>query len=225
VFADTPPIVAVMVVVPEPVGVAAPFVSTIATVTSDDVHTTWGVIVSLLPSLKCPTALNCCVPPRAAVGVAGVSRIDVRVAPVIVACADPTTPFNTAPIVAVPCATPIAPPKLPGTLLIIATDADEDVQVTDGVRSCVVPSCNVPVAVKRKYVPAATVSVAGVIAIAVTGSTVMVAVADCPPRVAVMVVVPALIPVMDPCALIVATVVSELCQATSVPTVTELPSL
>jgi len=178
VLADTAPIVAVIVVVPEPEGVAAPTLSTIATVTSDDVHTTCGVMVSLLPSLKCPTALNCCESPRATVGVAGVSMIEVRVAPVIVACAAPTTPLSTAPIVAVPGVRPIAPPKLPGTLLMIPTATDDDVHVTDGVRSCVVPSCSVPVAVKRKKVPAATVSVPGVIAMDVNGSTFMVAVAD-----------------------------------------------
>src|SRR5689334_17759702 len=120
-----PPIVALIVVVPDPEGVAAPTLSTIATVTSEDVQVTCGVIVSLLPSLKCATTRNCCEPPSATVGIAGVSESDVNVAFVIVACAAPTTPFNTAPIVAVPGVRPIAPPKLPGTLLMIPTAAED----------------------------------------------------------------------------------------------------
>ena len=139
-LADTPSIVAVIVVVPDPDGVAAPLLSTMATVTSDDFQRTCGVIVSLLPSLKWPTALNCCEPPSATVGVAGVNVIDVRVAPVIVAWEEPTIPFSTAPIVAVPGVSPITPPKFPGTLLMIPTAADDDVHVTDDVRFWVVPS-------------------------------------------------------------------------------------
>lgn len=84
VFDETVPIVAVIVELPVPELSAAPFASTIATPTSEDVQLTWFVSVSVLPSLKFPTALNCWLVPRAIEGFAGVRVMDDSVAPVTV---------------------------------------------------------------------------------------------------------------------------------------------
>jgi hypothetical protein len=75
---------------------------------------------------------------------AGVTVIDSRAAEVTVSCAEPLTAPAVAVIVVWPAPRLFATP----VELMVATDADEDVQLTDAVRFCVVPSLNVPVAVK-----------------------------------------------------------------------------
>jgi hypothetical protein len=49
-------------------------------------------------------------------------------------------------IVVVPAATGVALPLLPAALLIVATDGTDELQVADVVRSCIVLSEKVPVA-------------------------------------------------------------------------------
>jgi hypothetical protein len=49
-------------------------------------------------------------------------------------------------IVVVPVPTEVAMPLLPAALLMVATDVTDELQVADMVRSCVVLSENVPVA-------------------------------------------------------------------------------
>jgi hypothetical protein len=99
-------------------------------------------------------------------------------------------------------------------LLIEATEAGEDVQVAAPVKTWVVPSANVPVAVKGTPISCGTLVTAGAIDIDASGdaATTKLAVALKDPSCAVMVVVPADCPVA--CApFIVATVVSEELQA------------
>ena len=83
-------------------------------------------------------------------------------------------------------------------LLIVATEAWEEDQVTDEVTSCELPSENVPVAVNCSDVWTAMVAVAGVTVIEVTVGAVTDRLALPPtcPKVAVI--------VADPCALAVA---------------------
>jgi hypothetical protein len=67
-------------------------------------------------------------------------------------------------MVAVPCPELVASPLLPTALLIIATAADDELQVAVVVTSCVVPSVYVPVARNCCIVPSAIDESAGVIA-------------------------------------------------------------
>jgi len=60
----------------------------------------------------------------------------------------PPGAVNRAVIVELPAVTPVASPFVPPALLTVATEALEDVQLTAEVRSWVVPSLNVPIAVK-----------------------------------------------------------------------------
>jgi hypothetical protein len=59
---------------------------------------------------------------------------------------EPEMPPDTAMIVVVPVPTEVALPLLPETLLMVATDGTDELQVADVVRSCVVVSEKVPVA-------------------------------------------------------------------------------
>ncbi len=54
---------------------------------------------------------------------------------------------DAAVMVVLPAATPEARPLDPPALLIVATAGADELQVTDAVRTCVVPSVYVPVAV------------------------------------------------------------------------------
>ncbi len=60
-------------------------------------------------------------------------------------------PFCVAPIVLVPAATPVTRPAA----VIVATDEFDELQVTEFVRSCVLPSLKVPAAVNWALVPLA----------------------------------------------------------------------
>lgn len=85
---------------------------------------------------------------------------------------DNTVKPQTFPKVAVkvvgPGVTEVANPFEPAALLIIATDLDEDPQVTDVVRFLVVPSEYFPVAVNCCAVPKAILGLAGVTSIEVS---------------------------------------------------------
>ncbi len=106
--------------------------------------------------------------------------IELSVAFVTVNEATPTCPENTAITVAVPGATPAAWPNDPEASLMIATAGFDDVHSTELVIFCVVASASVAVATKPIDVFSATLPLAGVILIAVTPSTVRLAVALTP---------------------------------------------
>jgi hypothetical protein len=96
----------------------------------------------ILPSLKVPVAVNCCVSPSGSDGIAGVTEIVDSVAAVTVRFPEPTTEPNVAVICVVPVAAVIASP-------VALTDAIEvlaDAQLTWVVRFRVLPSVNMPVA-------------------------------------------------------------------------------
>src|SRR6185369_1385086 len=122
-------------------------------------------------------------------------------AAVTVRTVEPVTAPEVALMVVVPVATPVARPWLPLVLLIVATPVSDDAHVTEVVRSWVLPSLKVPVAVNC-WVPATLIEgFAGVTAIdcnaggGVTVSTVEPVTA---PEVALMVVVPAATAVARP---------------------------
>lgn len=109
-------------------------------------------------------AVNCLVVPFAIDGVAGVTEMETSVADVTVNVVEPLTPLvgSVAVIVVVPIAMDVAKPLEPAALLtttfgepvaleiallIVAAPVLDELHVTAVVRSCVVPSVNVPVAV------------------------------------------------------------------------------
>jgi hypothetical protein len=76
-------------------------------------------------------AVNCCVVPSAMLGIGGVSAIDTKVAgdTVKVTGAEVMAPF-AAVMRLVPAATDVARPLEPAALLIVATDAVAEAQVS-----------------------------------------------------------------------------------------------
>jgi hypothetical protein len=125
-------------------------------------------------------------------------------------------------IVVVPAATGVAFPIAPAVLLIVAMDADDELQVTDKVIFCVLLSEKVPVAVNCSVVPGAMPGLAGVTAIDTSFAEVTVSTVEPEmlPKVAVIVVVPAAtgvtIPLEPAVLLIVATDVASELQVTDV---------
>jgi len=83
-----------------------------------------------------PVALNCCVVPTAIEAFAGVTANETRAAGVTFIVVEPLTLPRTALIVLLPGATLVAKPPT----LMVATFFEEEVQVTEFVRFCVLPS-------------------------------------------------------------------------------------
>ena len=217
----TDPSAAVIVVVPPPTAVASPMVGAVmlmvATELFDDVHSTDAVISWVVPSLKFPVALNCSVVPSAIVVVADDMVMKLSVAGVTVSVVDPEMPPNHAVMVVVPPpgATGVAIPLNPAALLIVATPASAEVQVTSAVMSSTEPSSYVPLAENCTGSANETLGSVGVtwIDTSVVAFTVRSVLPDTPANVTVMVVNPApteLASPLEPGALsTVATVVDE----------------
>ena len=81
--------------------------------------------------------------PTAIVGLAGVTAIETSAALLTVSVVDPLTDPNVAVIVVFPNPVLVAKP----VLLIVATPVFVELQLTDAVRNCVLPSLYVPMAV------------------------------------------------------------------------------
>ena len=144
-------------------------------------------------SVNVPIAVNCCVVPSAIEGAAGVTAIDTNAAGATVSEAVPLTAPDVAIIVTVPCATVLASPFVGTESPIVATLPVPALQCTVAVRSGVVPSVNVPVAVNCCMVPSGIVVVSGFTAIDTTaaGVTVIAALPTTALTVAVMCAAPA----------------------------------
>ena len=216
-----------MVVDPVPAVLANPPALMVATLTSEDDQVTCAVRFSVLPSLKLPVAVNCWVPPNDMVAGSGVTVMELRVALVTVKVAPPDCPANRAVMVAVPGATPVARPLVGDALLTVATEAGDEVQLTELVRFWVLWSANVPMALNWVAVCSATVAVAGVTVtvLRVDDSTTNAALPLTEPCWAVMVAVPADWPVTWPKLLMLATLVAEELQVTTSVTLAVEPSL
>jgi hypothetical protein len=136
----TEPSVAVMAVVPPPEAFAIPELDIVATEEFEEFQET-PTSACVLPSLKVPVAVNCSLVPAAIVLCGADTAMDTRVAGstfrVAVSDIAPTLPV----MVVVPVAIPVAIPEES----MVATPVDDEDHVTF-VRSCVVPSVNVPVA-------------------------------------------------------------------------------
>src|SRR6266436_3898499 len=206
VFPETSPKVAVIVMGPPAATDVAkpcdpPALLIVATAVLDELQVTWVVRSCVVLSLKVPVAVNCRVVPFAILGVVGVTVIVDRFAAVTVSVVLPETPPKVAVIVVVPAATDVARPCDPPALLIVATAVLDELHVTWVVRSCVVLSLKVPVAVNCRVVPFAILGVVGVTVIVdrIAAVTVSVVLPETPPKVAVIVVVPAATDVAKPC--------------------------
>jgi len=182
------PEMAVMVAVPATAAVAKPLRLTVATGVLDEIQMTSVVISWVVPSEYNPEAANCRVTPPGMLGLAGVTDIEDRVAEVTVRVAFPEVAPEAAVMVVIPGAMAVAKP-LRSTA---ATDVLDEVQMTCGVISKLVPS---------EYVPEATncgVNPTGMLGLAVVTDmdvrvglvTVRVLLPEAVPEVAVMVAVP-----------------------------------
>jgi hypothetical protein len=76
----TVPLVAVMVVFPELTLAAMPVELIVATPAADEPQVDVEVMSLVVPSLKCPVAVNCCVAPAVTVGFVGPTVMDCKVA-------------------------------------------------------------------------------------------------------------------------------------------------
>jgi len=164
------------------------------------------------PSLNVPSATNCCVPPWATVGFAGVISTDSSVPVPIVTAVDPVTPKAAAVTVSVPaffaCRIPL--PRMFARLFF------EERHVTF-VNVAVLPSLYVPTAVNFSEVPFCTRPFDGEIAIetSVTLETVSCVELLTDPSIAVIVVVPMERLVASPWFVMVATPGAEELQRTA----------
>jgi hypothetical protein len=131
----TDPDVAVIVVVPPLTPAASPLELMLATELADELHVT-DVNSCVLPSSKLPTALNCCCVPTAIEGVAGLTEIEVKFAATTVSVEVSVNEPKVAVIVVCPAATVVASPEP----AIVATEVEDEVQVTPVLRSALDPS-------------------------------------------------------------------------------------
>ena len=144
----------------------------------------------------------------AIVGFAGVTAIDWRVVAVTVSTVDPLMEPSVAEMVEVPVPTAVARPAV----VIVATDVVAEAQLTWPVRSCVVLSLYVPVAVNCWVSPLAMLGLAGVTVIDWSAAVVTVSTVEplMEPSVAEIVEVPVPTAVASPVVLMDATdVVAE----------------
>ncbi len=206
------PEVAVMVAVPPATAVARPVLVTVATDKLDELQVTEEVITLVVPSENVPVAVNCWVPPRDMVGLAGVTATEDRVAEVTVRAVLPEIVPEVALMVELPPAMAAARPLL----LMEATDVFDELQVTDVLISWVVPSENVPLAVNCWVAATDILGFAGVTEMEdrVAVLTVRTVLPETVPEVAVMVELPAPMTVARPLLLMVATDVVEEFQVT-----------
>lgn len=118
--------------------------------------------------------------------------IDTRAAGFTTSVAVTLTDPELMPIVVVPVPSVVASPAVPAVLLIVATVAAVELQWPLCVKSCVVPSVNVPTAVNCWVAPRGIVAVGGLIAIDTSAAAVTVSSVELltVPEVALMLAVP-----------------------------------
>jgi hypothetical protein len=202
VTADVPltePEAAVIVVVPRFRAVASPLAVIDATPVFEELHVAVPVMSCVDPSEKVPIAVNCCKVPREIERFAGVTAIEVTVAPVTVSVALEEMPTDVAVMAELPAAIAMARPGTPLALMLAAAEFP-DVHCAELVMFCVLPSENVPVAMNCVVVPGAIDAVNGEIEIARNAAlvTVTVALEEMPPEVAVTVAEPTPVAIASP---------------------------
>lgn len=169
----------------------------------------------MLPSEKVPVAVNCCIVPKAIVAFAGLTAMETRAGAPTVSCAVPEVCPTEAEMLVIPCPALLASPAVPGLLLTIATAVEDEFHVAVPVKSWVLPSLYVPVAVNCCVAPSEIEADGGLTAIEtnIAGVTVNVAAPLNIPEDALIVVVPTAKALASPCdpeaSLIVATFAAE----------------
>jgi hypothetical protein len=188
----TPDKAAVMTVVPVASVAAFPAVpAMVATCVLEDVQAAVAVMSLVVPSEKVPVAVNCCVSPRATIGLTGVTAIETTTAGFTInVAAFEVTPPKAAIMEAVPSPLAVASPCDPAALLMVAIAASDVVHVAKVVRSWDAPFDKLPAAVNCSVVPRAPDAAAGVTVMDVTPAAVRVVVPEIAPKVAVIVVEP-----------------------------------
>jgi hypothetical protein len=131
----TEPAAAVIVVTPVATLVARPVEST-AAMEEDEEDQVTDCSHCVLPSSKIPTAMNNCELPSAIDGMAGLTEIETRCAATTVSVSVSVIDPIVAVIVVAPAPVVVAKPEL----LMVATDVDEEAQVTPLTRSALEPS-------------------------------------------------------------------------------------
>jgi hypothetical protein len=131
-----------------------------------DVVTFW-----VLPSVKVPMAVNCNVFPNVIEGLTGVRAMETKTGGMTVSVAEPLTEPKLAVIVVAPWPVLVAKPWLPAALLIAATAVFEELQVSDVVRSEMVPFLKKPVAKNCCFSPSGIEGFTGVTEIELSPET------------------------------------------------------
>ena len=106
------------------------------------------VMFWVVPSLYVPIATSCCVRPTATDASTGVTTTLSSTAVVAVTVEVPAIPVvgSVAVMVAAPTVTAVATPEAPTAVDTVTRAGSDEVQLTAGVRVCVLPSVYVPVA-------------------------------------------------------------------------------
>ena len=137
------PNLAEMVVEPAAIAVAKPLLLIVTTEIMDEFQVTCEVKSWVVPSENVPVAANCWVDPNIILMLEGVRDMEDRVPDVTVRVVLPEILPKLAEMVVVPVATAVVRPLL----LTVASEVLDELQVTAVVKSKVVLSENVPVAV------------------------------------------------------------------------------
>jgi hypothetical protein len=145
------------VVCPGATPVARPELLMVATVVFDELHVAVVVRFCVVPSLYVPVAVNGSSTPTAIVGLAGATAIETSAALLTVSVVDPLTDPSVTVIVVSPYPVLVANP----VLLIVATPVFDELQLTDAVRNCVLPSLYVPTAVSCCVSPSVLLRIEG----------------------------------------------------------------
>lgn len=224
VLPETLELIALIVAVPAATALASPEDWMVATLVLLELQVTDVVILAVLPSLYEPVAVYWTLVPTVALVFKGVTVIDCRVIAVTVSEVDAVgAPVKAALIVALPAFTAVARPLAP----TVAMDFAEVDQVTNPVRSLELPSLRFPVAVNWIVFLTSTLGAIGDSVIEVTLAFLMVseAVPLIPLTVALMVTIPADLPVANPLRLTVAMVPLLVVQEAEVVRLAVEPSL
>jgi hypothetical protein len=181
------PYLAERVAVPAVWPVTMPVMSVLATLGCDELQFTSEVRFCVLPSLKVPFAVNCCVAPITRIGLSGVMASELNVTGLTFRVVEPVTESKLALIVLLPLFTALA--VFP---CIVATAVFEEAQPAKPLMYCVEPSLKVAAAANVLVVVGAMEGFAGISAIDVSVAelTVRLVVAVKEPKLAVIVVVP-----------------------------------
>jgi hypothetical protein len=224
---ETLPEVAEIVAVPLPWLVASPALFTTAVDVLFELQLAVALRSCVLPSVNVPVAVNCWVVPSAIEELAGDIEMDARAAALTVSVVVPTMLFEVALIVVVPVPWLVARPCDPVSLLMPDVEGVSELQRTIWVRSCVLLSLKVPVAINCCETPSGITGIAGVTAIetSAAGVTMTTVEALIVPDVALTLVVPTPVPVTTPCPSTLATFWSFAAQLTVPVTSRVLPSV